>query len=437
MMKRYTIIFTLLLLAAGVNAFAQPGQAVPNTQALTQRANQSQVFWHDGFWWGVFRHDSGSWRLFKYFGGWTPDYTFESNGSGKEFADAFIDSENDKLYIFFTKAGSGVGKFYRLTYSNNNWSTDTEAPLASNTSDNSVGCITRANDGDLFILYTSGDILRGHYSSNNGDSWTAFTVGSVDNGLVDAISFQQNGTDYLGVVVGENDKFPTFRFFKISDEDIPTSSSNWNEESLNFTYDGDNHVSMVKDFDQNVYFIGKYGSNKPTGSVFPLFRRNSANGNWSRFEVGAPSGSPTRPALSFDETNDLLYLFCNAGGQIYYTTLEKGNLHNISAGDWSVFMSASGASLAETSAPYQILTSGSDLLAVCENGTANDVWYRLLDLDYTHPDPLLISEVNSTANINASYLEIYNNSGSVVNLSDYSLKYYDNNSSCGAKRNGV
>ncbi len=442
MTKRYTLIISLLILIIGAEAFAQIGQAVPNTSNATARNNQSQVFWFDGYWWGVFKHSDGSWRLFRYFGSWSPYYTFESNGSGLDFADAYIDEQNDKLFIFFTKyqTNPDKGRFYRLGYNNGSWSNEHDASLNSAvSSDDLTGCITKANDGDLFIMYTNeSSQLAGHYSTDDGDTWTSFIVSALnEDGMVDAVSFRYNNEYYLGVVVGENKNIPKFRFFRLKDEDDPTVSSNWVEENLNTSIKGDNHVNIVKDFEQNLYFVGKYGGGAPSGVVFELFRRDAANGNWTSYNVqGAPigTGQNTRPALSIDVTNNMLYVFnqrtdVNNGDRIWMASKNTNNLSVIQSSDWSIAMADPGKNLREVSAPYQLLTSASDLMVVCENRGISQVWYRLLDLDYTHPDPLLISEVNSTANINASYLEIYNNSSSVVNLGDYSLKYYDNNSS--------
>ena len=441
MIKRCTVI-VLLLWVMGTTALAQLGQAVPNTRNATARNNQSQVFWFDGYWWGVFRHSDGYWRLFRYFGSWSPYYLFENSGSGLDFADVFIDEQNDKLFIFFTKflTNPDEGKFYRIGYSNGSWSNEHDEVLSSAVnSDDLTGSITKANDGDLFIMYTNGsNQLAGHYSNDNGDTWASFVVASLnDDGLVDAISFRYNNENYLGVVVGENKNSPQFRFFTLKDEDDPSISANWTEENLNTSIVGDNHVNIVKDFEQNLYFIGKYGSGAPPGVSFELFRRSAATGNWTSYNVaGAPvgTGQNTRPALSIDITNDVLYLFnqrtdTNNGDRIWVATKNTNSLSNIQSSDWYIVMSDPSNNLREVSAPYQLLTSGSDLMVVCENRGISQVWYRLLEIDYTHPDPLLISEVNSTSNIDASYLEIYNNSNSVVNLADYTLKYYNNNSS--------
>ena len=430
------ILFSILSIT---NIFAQTvGYPISGISNETMRANQSKVFWHDGYWWGLFHNSNEKRRAVYKFenGSWTEAYVFNTSLGTALYLDGFIDSQNDKLYVVDTRRS----KFWRLDYdgSNGTWSTgvDNVTVTVNNSSDN-VGCIVKANDGDIFI-FTTDSGLKGWHSSDDGSNWTAFTIdGSLPGGLTDAVAFRYNNTDYVGILLAENSTPYDFRFYKLADSDSPTSSGNWNSETLNIGTDrADNHCSLIKDFDQNLYMIGKYTSG-PTPLV--LFERSSSTGNWTKYDVGVnflPKGSGVddilvedgRPALSFDETNDKLYLFAQIGFFIKYATLDKGNLGNISNSNWSVVLQEGEDQFTDLSVSYQQLGSATDMMVLGSNNNSGEVWYNTIDLSFSASDPLIISEVNSTDNPDASYLEIYNTSGSVINLANYELRYYNNNS---------
>ncbi|MCB0300406.1 MAG: hypothetical protein KDE52_10145, partial [Calditrichaeota bacterium] len=87
------------------------------------RANQSKVFWHDGYWWGLFHNSNEKRRAVYKFenGSWTEAYVFNTSLGTALYLDGFIDSQNDKLYVVDTRRS----KFWRLDYdgSNGTWST--------------------------------------------------------------------------------------------------------------------------------------------------------------------------------------------------------------------------------------------------------------------------------------------------------------------------
>lgn len=431
--RRLTPLFCcLVLLSVFLSTFLSAqtsGQIISGVAPQTLRANQSKVFWHDGYWWGLFvKTGIGDNRyIYKYENGaWTESFKYDNNFGEESYVDGYIDSEVDSLYIVDTRRS----RFWSLGYnsSTETWSSGVgPISVTTATSNDLAGCITKSNSGRLFIFTSESSTLKGRYSDDNGESWELFDIrsGLNNSGMTDAVAFNYSNNDYVGVILGENSNTPEFRFFKLRDGDDPTEPFEWAEETLNYNYPtntGDNHVSLIKDFDQNLYMVGKYGSG-PSGVVFALFKRSSTNGSWSIYDVSASGG--TRPALSIDETNDKLYVFATVSDKIQYATLNSGSLANIGTGDWTPILQNGSSTFNDLSVSYQQLTSASDAMVIGTSGS--NVWYNTIALDFDAPDPLIISEVNSTSPIEASYVEIYNTSGSVVDLTNYSVRYYNNN----------
>ena len=441
--RSFLAIFTGIFIYSTI-AIAQFGQAkigtpVPGVQPNIKRNNQSQVIWHNGYWWGAFRQISDSqWYLYRYENGvW-------SRGAfmgivGADAPDLHVDYSNNRLYAIFPEKG----RFTRLTYSAGSWSLDNEFPafVPFVVGDDDASCLTQAHNGDLFVFYAKSAAIRGIHSSDGGATWSAsdFVVeNNVGNTLTDAIAFRYNFQDYTGVFAGEGSGAKRFMFFRLKDGDDPTNSANWVEENILSSLEADNHVNIIKDFEQNLYAIAKLGETGFGGVSFKIFRRSNASGNWSDVDiVGATIGINTRPALALDESNDELYAFSTIGGKIQFAKMDKDNPGNIAESDWQPILSYGSSEIVNVSVTYQPLSSGSGILVAAENKGTAELWYNKIELDFTTSNTVIISEVNSASVANsASFIELYNFSRSSVNLGSYRLRYYNDNATghTGSKR---
>ncbi len=394
-LSRPASIFVVLLLALFIvqaaraqeyfGKIAQTGQVLPGVRKETKKSNQSQVFWYQGFWWGVFRAASPgtNWFVYKYDNGtWTPNAdTGITTGSE---ADAHVDEANGKLYVLVSTTAKRVS---RLSYSGGNWSKDSVFPkvVDIDAPSNDPACITRAMDGDLFVFWVGGSNLKGLHSSDQGVTWTIpFTItNSASSAITDAIAFRYVGNNYIGLIVGEGDTPHRFLFRRLADSADPTISSNWVAETLPLipSLDGDDHANIVRDADHNLYAIGKKGGN----NSFYLFKRRSSDGLWSWFDIDPDYG--TRPALAIDEANNSLVILgtVRKSGEldkIQYTVLDKNNLQDVIGMEpWKLALEDGINNFSEVTVSYQILDNSSNLMVCGEkDGSPGQVWYNLLDL---------------------------------------------------------
>jgi hypothetical protein len=426
-MMRYIFIL-LLFSSAGLAQFTQDkiGVPLPSIRNNIAKPNQSKVFWHQGSWWAVMRPQSGTtWYLYQFVDDqWQSKLSLSV--SGDDSPDAFIDNERNKLYIVF----STRRQFVRLSFVGDKFVMDSGFPiiLGITATGNDPAVITRAYDGDLFTFFHKSDTLWGIYSSDDGSNWSqkfAIRTG-YNSSLMDAIPFVNNGVNTMGVFVGEGSGLLRFSFFRLSDSEDPTVPTNWVEENLPDGGTGDDHVSMVKDFENNLYCIAKLGSGIQ-GQVFSLFHRSTAE-TWSVYKVFTEfSGNSSRPTLTIDETNEKLYLFATVGNYIRYATLELDHLRDVIHSDWYVILKNHSDQYNNVSVSYQPQSGGGEIMVLAENSTAGYAWYNKIELPYEATAPLIISEVNSANGAvgSADYIEIFNFSRNSVSLSNYDLEYYN------------
>ncbi len=427
-------IFAVLLaaLCCVQTTFAQfnleiVGTALPEIRTSFKKANQSQVVFHQGHWWGIFRPVSDSnWHLYKFADdAWQDQLSIPI--AKDDQPDAFMDNNRNKMYVIFSTSS----KVVRINISENSSSLDSGFPvlLDMTTLSNDPASIARANDGDLFISYAQGDSLRILHSVDDGVTWTSnVPIKQASSALTDLVAFKSGGQDFMGVFVGQGGGEHVFHFYKLADNDDPTNGANWSEETLPTSLVSDDHVNIIKDFDQNLYAAMKLG-NSVNNAKFLLMKRTSS-GTWSVFNVvSTQAGNTTRPSLTIDETNNFLYFFATVGAIIQYAKLDKDNLSDIASDDWQPVIKNGANSFNNASISYQSLGAGNPIVVVAENDTKGEAWYNTLDVPYTADSDLLISEVNSSDGSlsgSVSFIELFNFSRNTLSLGNFDVKYYDN-----------
>ena len=398
--------FSSIGLAEDIGELFMPnGQPVSGVRSHIEKANQSQAVWFDSTWWGGFRSTAGEeiWHIYKMHKdtlnntSWTRET--ELGISSEDQVDMHVDPFNAKLYVLF----SVHEKVYRLSYVNDNWEVDDGFPknLSIGAGSNDPACITRANDGDLFVFSSTGGSLRVNYSSNNGDSWSNFSLGSASSALVDAIPFYYGSGWNVGVFIGEGGGSLDYTFLRLSDSLNASSSSSWIEEALPFDdypeLKADDHVNIIKDAEHNLYTICKLGDGGPT---FFIMKRDVL-GDWSIFEAESDGG--TRPAIAFDNSNKRLYAFARTEGKIQYVSQHRDSLMNVANSDWQPVLSNGTNAFNNVSAPYQIFNSISDLLVLGENESLNEIWYNILEIrDSSFPQYPLTIQTSGPGSVSAN-----------------------------------
>ena len=368
----------------GFDKIAAAGSPISGVQDVTAKANQSQVIWYQNSWWGVFKTTlSGSpWWIYKFNGSsWSANTYTGISVSGSSGADIHIDETNGKLYVLVSTSQ----RISRLTYNAGAWTVDSGFPktLSINTSSGDPACLTRAIDGDLFVFYEDGGDLKGVHSTDQGVNWTsAFTIASISgSSLTDAIAFRYNSVNYIGLFVGDGESPHEFSFRRLADNANPTVSSNWTKETLPSgpISNSDDHVSITRDADNNLYMVGKWGnSNK-----FYLFKRTNG-GNWSYYNIEPSYG--TRPSVVIDESNNNLIIIGTVGSssstaRIQYIVMDKNNPHNVGSTGWTSVLENGSNIFNDATVSYQIHDNSSNLMVCASNTSAGQVWYNLVNVD--------------------------------------------------------
>jgi hypothetical protein len=371
-------------MASGQEVFekiAAVGSPIPAVKKETQKANQSQVVWYQGYWWGVFKDSNTSnWYVYKYASNaWNPDRDTGIHGGAE--TDVHIDETNGKLYVLVS---SGAHDVSRLSFNAGVWELDNGFPkdvgvLSANS--DVPACFTRAADGDLFIFFVHSNDLKGLYSTDQGVTWTnSFAIASVPGiALTDAIAFRYNNIYHIGVFVGRGDG-AEFSFRRLEDSKDPADSTNWVKETLPISDNSDDHVNIVRDSAHNLYMIGKRGDS----NIFRLYKRNNSN-NWSYFNILPDYG--TRPSLAIDESNNSLIIIgsiengTEVATTIQYTVLDKNNLHDVGPEAWTPVLENGLDSFNNATVSYQVLDNTTNLMVCASNDSKGQVWYNLLNVD--------------------------------------------------------
>ncbi len=354
------------------NIFAEvSGAPISGAVDDIEKANQSQVFWYDNTWWGVFKDSNNKWAVWKFDNGnWSIDT--ETGIVGVSKADAHVNETTGKLYIMVSK---GPEAFTRLTYNSGTWQEDSGFPIAINL-DNILGddpaSLAQALDGDLFIFYETNDSLKALYSNDDGVNWDSYVIKtSMDvSTLTDGISFTYNGQGQMGLFVGQGSTNKKFYFFRLPDNADPSDSANWVNEALPYNPKSDDHVNILRDADNNLYMIGKNGK---SGPVFYLYKRNN-DATWEYYTFEGINS--TRPALSLNEDNDTLYVCATNDSKIEYVGLNKDALRNVEEGDWIPIIQNGSDTFNNVTTTSQILDNLSDILLAAENETQINLWYN-------------------------------------------------------------
>lgn len=395
---------------------AQVGSQIPGVGDPTYKCNQSQVVWYQNAWWGVF--NNGNWYVYKYSGGsWSSNVSTGITTGGA--VDVHVDESNGKLYVL----ASSSDRLSRLSYSGGNFTLDAGFPKTVSITPNpwdsqdDPACITQARNGDLFIFWVGVGVstsdLMALLSTDQGVSWSGpitITPTVEPSALTDAISFQYNGDDYVGVCIGEGKG--EFSFLRLIDDGDPTSD--WVEETLpNISGSADDHINIVKDASNNLYMIGKNGDS----NNFFLFKR-LYTGSWENsYEITLSDG--TRPALAIDGTYDKLVIFAtlpastNSSEKIQYTVLDKDNLTNLDGdGSWIPVLENGTQNFNDVTVSYQILNNTTNIMVCATNTSTGQVWYNVLESDIALPVFMAFFNATSTTDgINldwATYSEVSN-----------------------------
>ena len=154
------------------------GTSIPNTIGTIGKPNGSMVFYHDGFWWGVFRRTSDSdWTIWKKDADVWSDTGVELHDRGSDRPDAVIDSTRDRLWSLGRH--SGTPELSSATYAAGVWTIDVlrQHAVGINGEENSSLAVAREwatptvfafeGESDSEISFASSD--------DNGATWSALS----------------------------------------------------------------------------------------------------------------------------------------------------------------------------------------------------------------------------------------------------------------------
>jgi hypothetical protein len=361
-----------------------------------QKANHSEVFYHDGAWWGILRYSDEDYWIWKRnsAGNWT-----RQTGPGAlatrstDYVDVVVDNAANRFWAYFGHTSSS--KIYSMTYSGGAWSTDVSDVTVTGIVGGSTSCLAVARRWStttlLAVEYKTSAVNISH-STDNGATWGTETeiLGSLGHtaGHVDALEFSwdsgSGSNNYLGVFVGPNAS-DDFYFVYIKEGDTITTAGNWTTENVSTlsSYQAnaaDDHVAIIRDgstTNNRLYAVFKRGAG--TGPTHGVFKRdNNTSGTWSVVEN---SLAESRPGIAYDETNDEVYVFShNGSGGATPIEYEKSAAPTLSFGSGVTFLEDSTDVFNSVVAPHDPVTSTTGLLMVGGNHTDGTVWENLLTI---------------------------------------------------------
>ena len=382
------------------------------TKSGYKKSNQSKVFYYNTQWWTIaYEEPENKWYIWRFDGAaWIKAVGMDKGASFNY--DAVVNSSTNKLHL--VASHKSLTKVRRYSYLGGAWKNDAGFPVS--VSDfvhvdaNNPISLAQAKNGDLWIFRIRAGVLQAKRSSDGGATWsTIVNVKSVQtaNGTTDAVAFTNGGVNYAGVGYGETDSTGS-QFGFLAHQDGAADNA-WTDESASLTYFGSeraqNRISMTADAANNVYLftqnLGAAGSD-PNNT---LYRRNSA-GTWTKFKVNSGANIWKTPALAVDAAGNTLYLMGVNTTTFWgeYKSCSLGQEANLETATANELFKIVGAQFDDLGAPAANVTAGAGLMTCADNTTANDIYYRYVDLGGS--TPLIVGAVtvaSNQINANATY----------------------------------
>lgn len=375
------------------------------------KPNQSKVFFHDGTWWVAAPDASLSeWFLWKKQGAvWNKMISLGTPGSIR--LDCYMDSGTNKLYILAAHGSSTGTKFLRLTYNpdDGTWTTDVGFPVTLNGftyQGENPSVLTRAKNGDFWVLGPRTGVLYARRSTDGGQTWTGdITVKTLATNLAlcDAVTFTSNGQNYIGVGYGEDtDIAGHFGFLMHKDGD---PDNVWTDETNQIVLPAntqcDDHIAMTVAVNNEILMAIKTHPNTANATGVGLYKR-AANGGWSSCFTVFTGSEETRPGLAIDETNNELYIFTLLLSSPRYGRYKKcviGNEASLAAAEVKTYFQNASDDFYNVSLPQHRVNSCTGLLVAAENNTAVQTWYQVFPIsegEVLPAGPVVVGNVTVT-----------------------------------------
>ncbi|MFQ5628324.1 MAG: PKD domain-containing protein [bacterium] len=379
------------------------GKPIVGTKGDFNKPNQSRVFYHDGTWWLAAKSEDTNWYLWKQNNGtWEQGILIDK--SSKSRPDCYVDEQNNTLYVGVSHTSDS--RFVRAHYASGGWLIDAGFPTEIDDfrhRDEDVISLGVDKSGGVWLFRIADSTLKAVHSSDGGATWgDEITIKSNlnhKNGLTDAVAFQINGEDYIGVAYGENTaNHSEFGFLR---HRVGDTESDWTDETAQMGQfadtHSDNHVCAIVDAAGDIFIVTKTGGGTSSVVANGLYKRG-ANG-WQNFAVNLGSGW-TRPAISVDETNRQLYIFGT-----YESSPRIGVFKKVFIGEENTLATATETRIFQSqserfknlSVPAHTVDQNMGLMVVVENSTRDMVWYNQIEIIRSNRTPTAIASASITS----------------------------------------
>jgi FlgD Ig-like domain len=395
--------------------------AIPGTKGASgmyNKPNQNKVFFHDGAWWVAAPDQSNNgWYLWKNVGSsWTRSLFLNATNSIRP--DCYVDSGNNKVYILNASSSNNGTQFVRATYANGDWTADAGFPvtLTGFTFPSEDACVlTRAKNGDFWAFVARTQVLYARHSTDGGQTWSGDII--VKNPLneiitlCDAVAFQSNGQNYVGVGYAENTASNAVYGFLMHKDG--NADNIWTDETSQLlplpNAQADDHIGMAVSANNEIYLAVKTKKVSNSAAAIGGYKR-AANGGWSSFTVSTSTW--TRPAVVIDESNNEVYFFATLEslprmGQ--YKKCAIGNEASLATAAEITFLQNASDEFYNVSVPAHRVTSCTGLMVTAENSIGAQIWFKRLAIGTGGPQlpaPVSVANVTvtpATAGQNAAY----------------------------------
>ncbi|MGH7490970.1 MAG: FlgD immunoglobulin-like domain containing protein [bacterium] len=377
-----------------INAAAPPSN--PNgssvaaaTDANLEKSNQSKAFHFGNKWW-LIAFDAGKqdWHLWKYSSGaWTRGLQVETRVAVR--IDAVLDSTNGRLY--YVSSHINATQVGRLLYNGTGWIQEmalvSVAGFGQGSGANAVS-MARGQNGQLWLFRVNGTALEAKVSSDNGQTWSATIVlksGITGNGgNTDGLTFTANG-NRVGVFYGmaSGTGGVAYGFLHHLDGD---ANSTWTDESASLTFfaneRGNNLLHAQAAKDGRLFLVTRNSKTGAANATQNTLYTRTSGGVWNKYKVNIGTAWKS-PIVAIDETHDRLYVVgirTTAPNYAEFKSCSFGSESTLQAQTATVLLQHNSDIFEELTAPSHVTYETEGLMLCGTNTTANDVWYKQLDL---------------------------------------------------------
>jgi Big-like domain-containing protein len=407
----------------GANSYVAIENGAGSTNNM-EHTNASKSFFHDGTWWavlpGAVPGQGNVWAVYQFTE--TLPNAGASGGlnlasapllSSGLHADVAWNDATDTLYVLQYGSSTAHPFLFQMAYNagSRSWSTTAAVDLGAKLdpaywgSHNDLALGLDQYGNPLLLSVTGGSATKGlhlayatspdlsQWQFTTLDSDTTKSGGTNGDSKADFITFSQGGVEKIGVIYSKDGA--ASNSWNIIWHDAASNTAQyagqWSSEVVTRDISIDDHMSAVSD-GTHVYAAIKDANN----SIWLL---QGTPGNWQDpvLVVNGSAHDPSRPIITLDETNGLIYIMyqekMSPFGDIYMKVADASHpvFDGASIGTKIIDGTSSSDRFFDPQGPAHTVGAETDnyFLVFAKDAETSEIWYNGINLPSSASDPFL------------------------------------------------